>query len=826
MEDLVNESRRRVISNGETSAKMHFELQRAFKPFFVGGDVYCIRERFLCVAGPSLNIVSQADGSILDTFEMDGENITSICPHPTRDECVVSTNAGQSALYDFANKHVIRRWRPHADPVFCSSFDRSGVFLATVSSDKVIKVWDMRQGYLTHVFKGHTGMITKLVFHPFLGVPVLLSASEDCSVRVWNLSTFSCSHVVSNHAGVISDVEIVGADGLFACASRDRTISFHDGRTSFFLGILPVYTEVESMLCLHAEELPGSHLVASMLIGTNVGEIKLVDVVLQGGKATSATLSSIKLSDFPISSLMMLDSKIFSGATSDGNIFIVSKDQQNLALQSVFVGSNDEVTDLKFVDSNRLLIGTNGVELRLLNVVDGAYRFLRGHNDAILSVAVFFVSFPDKSRVPVVATGSKDETVCIWDAESGECAWRGLGHTGPVSAVCAAAEEVFCSTNRTASAWWKSPHVKFSIVSTSEDGTIKGWAAVGGGSVEMQCTMTVVGHQKAINGVAVSRSRDLMATCSQDKTVKLWKLSQGGLDLMFSCKGHRKGVWSVVFSPVDKVVLSGSGDATCRLWSCTDGSCIRVLQFSSPLLKAVFSRTGEKVFASSATSTFGAWDAKTGELLHESDSSAHHGKLWSIAVSPDGAVLATGGNDSNICFWKDVTESVLMKSLETKTTSIRSSQEFEDAIRAREFGKALKKLLELDLGSEALFSLLLQWTRDCDLMSIQSELSAVLRESFSAFPSSVQSLLASVKSLIVYPRSADIASFVLSAVLLVTSEDELVKVEGISELVEVFAVYSKRHYDKYDRFLTSSFMIPFAFRQADRLFTDAQEAHE
>ena len=104
-------------------------------------------------------------------------------------------------------------------------------------------------------------------------------------------------------------------------------------------------------------------------------------------------------------------------------------------------------------------------------------------------------------------------------------------------------------------------------------------------------TMTVMGHQKYINVVRVSPNDKLIASSSQDKTIKIWNSSD--LMLVLTLTGHKKGVWDCSFSPVDKLLVSASGDKTVKVWNLTNGTCIATLSgHQTSLIKVSFINAG------------------------------------------------------------------------------------------------------------------------------------------------------------------------------------------------------------------------------------------
>mmetsp|Transcript_7436 Transcript_7436/g.9725 ORF Transcript_7436/g.9725 Transcript_7436/m.9725 type:complete len:153 (-) Transcript_7436:2075-2533(-) len=126
----------------------------------------------------------------------------------------------------------VQTFRTPLQLVLDMSFDPSSRFLAAGTADSHVKVFDVRKGFQTHNFRGHRGIIVKVVFIPEVDALKLLSCSEDMQIIVWDL--VMKTQVSSIRTGALVTSITFSSDKKTAIvASKDGTISFYNTKDNF-----------------------------------------------------------------------------------------------------------------------------------------------------------------------------------------------------------------------------------------------------------------------------------------------------------------------------------------------------------------------------------------------------------------------------------------------------------------------------------------------------------------------------------------------------------------------------------------------------------------
>ena len=166
---------------------------------------------------------------------------------------------------------------------------------------------------------------------------------------------------------------------------------------------------------------------------------------------------------------------------------------------------------------------------------EGCLRTLTGHTSGVNAIAIAPDGF-------IAISASSDETLKIWDTETGTEVRTLTGHTSYVTAVAIAPD------GKTA-------------ISASGDKTLKIWDTETGTEVR-----TLTGHTREVTAVAIAPDGKTAISGSWDNTLKIWDTETG--TEVRTLTGHTDSVYAVDLAPDGLTAISASRDkigrASCR----------------------------------------------------------------------------------------------------------------------------------------------------------------------------------------------------------------------------------------------------------------------
>jgi WD40 repeat protein len=473
----------------------------------------------------------------------------------------------------------------HAKRITSTIFTPDNQKLLTASSDKTVKVWDVKTcnlqqtlelseipsclwievnnsrlfiGYektisSEHVSIGvyslsyknefqqlyvqeqaHKGKITSIVSSP--DGKFLYTAGIDTEIAIWKINenaTISLIDRLRNRDAVYS-LAIDEISGQIASTSQDCSVRIW--KTEDTSKVECMFSSQGYSGCIYQTKFVPNN--QNTLISTsNENEIRIWDV--ESGTNTELSGHSGEINSIVFSPT---DSNIFASGSYDTTIKIWNlKKKQSVPLD----GHNSRVWALAFSSDGKMLIsGSYDGTIKLWDIASYSYKStLMTCTSHIYSLAFH----PSQSNI--LAVGISHSTVYIWNLDN-------------------SSHQTFENSERSwVASLLFSPDGKILITGDGE-GKIRLW------DVDNQYTLleTYQDHQRQIFSLTLSPDSSVLASSSDDKTVILWDI-----DLLSKLlrrksvlEGHDNGVRSVTFSPDGKTIATGGIDNTIRHWDLAD----------------------------------------------------------------------------------------------------------------------------------------------------------------------------------------------------------------------------------------------------------------
>jgi WD40 repeat protein len=256
---------------------------------------------------------------------------------------------------------------------------------------------------------------------------------------------------------------------------------------------------------------------------------------------------------------------------------------------------------------------------QVLKIIEGGINIVKAGGQMTFVSAITMT--PDRK---FALSGSLDNSIILWDLDTGQILKKLIGHTGYISSVSI------------------TPDGRFGL-SGSWDTTCILWDLESGQSLKI-----FRGHDKMISSLSMTPDCRIAVSASWDKKCIVWNLVSGQMVKIF--KEHTNLIHSVDITADGRLAVSGSSDNTCLLWEPETGQVIKKLTWHYADYNSVkITPDGTRVFSASKYA-FILWNSENGHWLKKEQEDVGS-DIWINSITPDRKYAVTASAGKSCIKW-------------------------------------------------------------------------------------------------------------------------------------------------------------------------------
>ena len=506
---------------------------------------------------------------------------------------VASAHGNSIYVWDTVTGAAFAMLDEHPDSITAIALSPDSTKLATAGGDWVVRLWDVSTGKFINSLKGHPGAVNAVTFSP----DGKTLASAGSSLLLWSADTGELRHADDKDLGSI-----------------DRLIFSPDGKTVAGAGGWDRAVHLWDVNTRTHQKTPKGH----------TGEIRDIAFSPDSGTLVSAGTDAMRLWDVrtgtELKSLPTPQDKIPQPVPPILKLEALNK--------AYLPRQRDHVHSVRFFeDATKLISVSQDGSLHVWDVETGLYQAsfsLGAHSDLIGVLA-----FSEDGQYLANKDGFEGR-LRVWDVENAtQHAILTPGQGGVLNPL----------SELTVSSGIKK------VAGRELHGTIHIWDAE---TVEL---LSSIPTDRMIRYWRLLLSPDGKFLAGRDivgrNKIELWQTDPGAP--LFTLEDHASPVTAYAFSPDSKIFATGGEDSTIILSEVKTGNRLaNLMGYTKKSIRAFAFSADSKTLASASGNKILLWDVNTRKQLNNFDAVKD---IAALAFSPDGTMLASGGEDGLIQVW-------------------------------------------------------------------------------------------------------------------------------------------------------------------------------
>lgn len=570
-------------------------------------------------AGPLLQTYRAGKGA-LQSLSVAADNKTLI-------------TAGAEAQVHIVTAAAVRALAGHTGAVQALAFNPAGDRLLSGGADKTVRAWNTADGAVATQYAGSTEAVTTVKYTAD-GLRVIASGA-DRQVRIWNAADGVAGPVIPQPAVVrslaasvdLSKLAVAGDDGIIRVwdllqAKELETFTGHTGvihSLAFAADNQTLYTggadKSVRQWTVTAQRVIVAHEGKANAVAFNADGSALLsagdDKLIKMWQPTGMAVRQFAGSPAAITSLAVrADSGQVAGAIADNSVMLWNFDATPFAAMPK-IALPAGITSVRYsADNLKLAVSTGDAHVRVFNPADG--RLLQDLPQASATAAVAFT--PDNKSLLV---GGADNSVKLVPYSLLRLI---VGHEGPVTSLAYV------------------PQAE-QLLSGGADKTVRLWNLADGAAVR-----AYPGHTDVVTQVALTPDGATVLAAGQDKTVRTWKTADAAPLVTLT---HAAAVRSIQVSADGLRVATSGDEALARVWDLAAGKELQFFPGHTAAVPAIaLAADGRSVVTASHDKTVRVGTLSTTRVI-----AAHPMQTTGIALTPDGALTLSSGDDKILKLW-------------------------------------------------------------------------------------------------------------------------------------------------------------------------------